>query len=127
MSARARTSRALLLIAAAAMLASHSATAAQKPRTKTPAADPALTRVTRPAENAELASLPEGPGKSLVAERCLLCHSAGLIAQQHKDNAAWGRTVTQMRTWGAPIQDKDQAALVAYLTEHFGTPPSARP
>jgi len=54
-----------------------------------------------------------------------LCHGAGLITQQHKDAAAWGRTVTQMRTWGAPIQDEDQAALVAYLTKHFG--PTAAP
>jgi cytochrome c5 len=72
------------------------------------------------AENAEIAALPDGPAKTLVAERCLLCHSAGLITQQRKDAAAWGRTVTQMRTWGTPIQDEDQTALVAYLTRHFG-------
>jgi cytochrome c5 len=83
-------------------------------------ADPTLSAVVGPAENAELAALPEGPGKTLVAERCLLCHSAGMIAQQHKDAAAWGRTVTQMRTWGSPIQDADQAAIVTYLTDHFG-------
>jgi cytochrome c5 len=72
------------------------------------------------AEAAEIAALPDAAGKTLVTERCLLCHSAGLITQQRKDPAAWGRTVTQMRTWGTPIQDADQAALVAYLTEHFG-------
>jgi cytochrome c5 len=82
--------------------------------------DPALLAVVRPAEAAEIAALPDGPAKTLVAERCLLCHGAGLIAQQRKDAAAWGRTVTQMRTWGTPIQDADQRALVAYLTEHFG-------
>jgi cytochrome c5 len=82
--------------------------------------DPALTALARPAEAAEIAALPDGPGKALVAERCLLCHGAGLIAQQRKDAPAWGRTVTQMRTWGTPIQDEDQTALVAYLTEHFG-------
>jgi cytochrome c5 len=82
--------------------------------------DPALTAVVRPAEAAEMAALPDGPGKVLVTERCLLCHGAALIAQQRKDAAAWGRTVTQMRTWGTPIQDEDQTALVAYLAEHFG-------
>lgn len=82
--------------------------------------DPALTAVVRPAEAAEIAALPDGPGKALVTERCLLCHGAALIAQQRKDAAAWGRTVTQMRTWGTPIQDEDQTALVAYLAEHFG-------
>jgi cytochrome c5 len=82
--------------------------------------DPALTAVVRPAEAAEIAALPDGAGKALVTERCLLCHSAALIAQQRKDAAAWGRTVTQMRTWGTPIQDPDQTAIVAYLAEHFG-------
>jgi cytochrome c5 len=83
-------------------------------------ADPALKAVAGPAEAAEFAVLPDGPGKMLVAERCLLCHGAGLIVQQRKDAAAWGRTITQMRTWGTPIQDEDQNALVAYLAEHFG-------
>jgi cytochrome c5 len=86
--------------------------------------DPALKSVVAAAEAAEIAALPDGAGKTLVAERCLLCHGAALIAQQRKDSAAWGRTVTQMRTWGTPIQDADQTALVAYLTEHFG--PGAR-
>ena len=83
-------------------------------------ADPALEAVVRPAEAAEIAALPDGPGKTLFTERCLLCHGAALVSQQRKDAAAWGRTVTQMRTWGTPIQDEDQAALVAYLAEHFG-------
>ena len=82
--------------------------------------DPELMAVVATAEAAQIAGLPEGPGKTLVTERCLLCHGAALIAQQRKDAAAWGRTVTQMRTWGTPIQDPDQAALVAYLAEHFG-------
>jgi len=82
--------------------------------------DPARMAIVRPVEAAEIAALPDGPGKALVTERCLLCHGAGLLAQQRKDAAAWGRTVTQMRTWGTPIQDEDQAALIAYLAEHFG-------
>ena len=82
--------------------------------------DPTMKAIVAPAETAEIAALPDGAAKVLVAERCLTCHSAGLIAQQRKDAAAWGRTVTQMRTWGTVIQDDDQAALVAYLTQHFG-------
>jgi cytochrome c5 len=83
--------------------------------------DSELKAAVESAETAETAALPEAAGKTLVAERCLMCHSAALITQQRKDAAAWGRTVTQMRTWGTPIQDADQTALVAYLTEHFGT------
>src|SRR5690349_25093316 len=110
MSAKAR----LIAIAAAAVMVVCDHTAAGRAQTKA-APDPTLNGVLKTTENAEIASLPDGPGKTLVAERCLLCHSAGLITQQHKDNAAWGRTVTQMRTWGSPLQDEDQAALVAYL------------
>jgi cytochrome c5 len=82
--------------------------------------DPTRKVIVGPAETAEIAALPDGPGKAVVTERCLLCHGAGLITQQRKDAAAWGRTVTQMRTWGTPIQDEDQTALVSYLAEHFG-------
>ena len=82
--------------------------------------DPELMAVVATAEAAQIAGLPEGPGKTLVTERCLLCHGAALIAQQRKDAAAWRRTLTQMRAWGTPIQEQDQTALVAYLTDHFG-------
>ena len=84
-------------------------------------ADPSLKAVLARSEAAEIAALPDSPAKTLVTERCLLCHSAGLITQQRKDAAAWDRTVTQMRTWGSPIQDDEQKLLVAYLSEHFGS------
>lgn len=114
-------------IAAVALLALAAAVGAnsQQPKSSGKGAstadpDPTLSAIVRPAETAEIAALPDDPAKTLVTERCLLCHGAGLIAQQHKDAAAWGRTVTQMRTWGTPIQDEDQATIVAYLSKHFG-------
>lgn len=88
--------------------------------------DPMMKSLLASTEAAEVAALPDGPGKQLVAERCLLCHGAALVTQQHKDSAAWTRTVTQMRTWGTPIQDDDQTALVTYLTQHFGPPAAKR-
>jgi cytochrome c5 len=83
--------------------------------------DAAAKATARSAEEAEIAALPDGPAKALVTERCLLCHSAGLITQQRKDAAAWTRTVAQMRTWGTSIQDQEQATIVAYLSDHFGS------
>ncbi len=83
-------------------------------------ADPGLQAVSARSEAAEIAALPDGAAKTLVTERCLLCHSAGLITQQRKDAAAWERTVTQMRAWGSPIQEDEQKPLVLYLSEHFG-------
>jgi cytochrome c5 len=82
--------------------------------------DPGLQAIVRSAEAAEITALPDGSAKTLVTERCLLCHGAALIVQQRKDTPAWGRTVTQMRTWGSQMQDADQAAIVAYLARHFG-------
>jgi cytochrome c5 len=108
------------VIASALLAAALSASCRTARVGETVKPDPALKAVVVSAETAELAALPDGPGKALVAERCLLCHSTGLIAQQRKDAAAWGRTVAQMRAWGTPIQDDDQTALVAYLAEHFG-------
>lgn len=87
------------------------------------ATPPALQKTLTSVEAGEIAALPDGPAKALVTERCLLCHGAGLITAQRKDDAAWGRTVTQMRTWGTPIQDEDQTAIVAYLTQHYGKKP----
>jgi cytochrome c5 len=84
---------------------------------------PALQKTLASAEGGEIAALPEGAAKVIVTERCLLCHGAALITAQRKDAAAWGRTVTQMRTWGTPIQDEDQTALVAYLSQHYGQKP----
>jgi cytochrome c5 len=83
--------------------------------------DSTLKTTLASSETAEIAALPEGQGKALVTDRCLLCHGAGLITQQRKDATAWGRTVTQMRTWGTQMQDEEQTALVAYLSEHFGS------
>jgi cytochrome c5 len=110
-----RSTIAAALLAAAMLSACRTATVGGKAE-----ADPALKAVTGPVESAEMAALPDGPAKALVSERCLLCHGAGLITQQRKDAAAWGRTVTQMRTWGTPIQDDDQTAIVAYLAQHYG-------
>ena len=70
-------------------------------------------------EQAALRALPAGPGHELVLGTCLTCHSATMITQQHKDTAAWNKTVTQMIAWGAPVAKDQQATLVAYLFEHF--------
>jgi cytochrome c5 len=127
---RVRSAIVAAIAAAVVMLAVALDASGQKPKsgakaTKPAKSDPTLSAIVRPAEAAEIAALPKDPAKTLVTQRCLLCHGAGLIAQQHKDAAAWGRTVTQMRTWGTPIQDEDQAAIVAYLAKHFG-PAAAR-
>jgi cytochrome c5 len=121
-SARASIAMASALLAAAALVAGCR-TAGGGGKAVVLETPPALHKTVTSVEAGEIAALPDGPTKTLVTERCLLCHGAGLITVQRKDAAAWGRTVTQMRTWGTPIQDEDQTAIVAYLTQHYGKKP----
>ena len=66
------------------------------------------------------ATLPVGPGQSITEQRCLICHAATLITQQHKDSTAWEKTVKQMETWGAPVQPAEHDSLIRYLRQSFG-------
>jgi hypothetical protein len=65
-------------------------------------------------------------GKDIAEERCLACHSAMLITQQHKDSTAWTKTVSQMEAWSAPIQPGERDSLVRYLVSSYGPRPAAR-
>jgi cytochrome c5 len=80
----------------------------------------ALTEVIGQKEKAALAALPEGSGRALVEGNCLICHGAALIQQQHKDTTGWAKTVKLMRSWGAPLKDQDEPALIDYLSRNFG-------
>lgn len=71
------------------------------------------------------ARLPAGVGRAIAARACLVCHSAQLITQQHKDEAAWEKTITQMEKWGAPVTPAQHDSLRAYLKLRFG-PRAAR-
>lgn len=73
--------------------------------------------------------MPPGAGRDLVVANCVICHSATLLEQQHKDTTGWNKTVTQMMVWGAPVPVLQKAVLVAYLAEQFparSSNPSAR-
>lgn len=105
------------------------ATAAQAER-MAPGEAPALAHRVESAEQSALARLPAGSGHDLVIGNCLICHSAAMIEQQHKDTVAWNKTVTQMRAWGAPLSAAQQPVLVAYLAQQFparAAGPAARP
>jgi hypothetical protein len=94
------------------------APAAVAAREAPPPSTAVVTRTTAE-EQAALRALPAGPGHELVIGNCLTCHAATMITQQHKDTAGWNKTVTQMIAWGAPVAKDREAALVAYLVEHY--------
>jgi cytochrome c5 len=91
-----------------------------------PPPPPALDARIAAEEQAAISRLPAGPGHELVVGNCLICHAATMIEQQHKDTAAWNKTVTQMMAWGSPLPSDRKAELVAYLATHFGSPGGTR-
>ena len=70
------------------------------------------------------ARLPEGSGCAIAERACLVCHSPQLIAQQHKDQAAWEKTIATMEKWGAPLTPAQHDSLRAYLVSKLGPRPS---
>jgi cytochrome c5 len=84
------------------------------------ASEASLPATLQTAEADAIDKLPSGHGRDVVLGSCLICHSAGIIVQQHKDAAAWTRTLRQMIAWGAPLPSSEEAAVAAYLAEHFG-------
>jgi hypothetical protein len=63
-----------------------------------------------------------GPGRLIAMQRCLTCHSATLLTQQHKDSTAWAKTVAQMEKWGAAVSAAERDTLLAYLAGGPGVP-----
>jgi len=68
--------------------------------------------------------LPEGPGRQLVAERCVSCHDLQRVVVKRSDRDDWNHTVGRMRTrmTVASIPDLTPAettAVVNYLSEKF--------
>jgi mono/diheme cytochrome c family protein len=67
--------------------------------------------------------LRDGPGRALVEAQCVACHSLDYIPMNSPifDRAGWQGSVTKMiRVMGAPIDDRDAAAIVDYLATRYG-------
>jgi hypothetical protein len=73
-----------------------------------------------PVLGTKMALLPPGPMKDLADTACLTCHAADIVAQQHLTEKQWAAEIVKMAGWGAPVPEKDRAALAAYLVANFG-------
>jgi cytochrome c5 len=69
--------------------------------------------------------LPAGPGRDVVAKRCIACHEADLITQQRLTRVGWGRSVDKMVRWGATVESDERDPLLDYLSAHFAPQPAA--
>jgi len=68
--------------------------------------------------------LKEAPGLGKVESNCSVCHSLDYIQMNSPfPNAAlWDAEVTKMiKTFGAPIDDADAAAIKNYLSQNYGS------
>ena len=69
--------------------------------------------------------LPPGPGRDVVASRCLSCHEADLIIQQRLSRSGWGREIDKMMRWGAVVETSEREPMLDYLAAHFTATPVA--
>ena len=68
--------------------------------------------------------LKEAPGLDKVVSNCGVCHSLDYIQMNSPfPNAAlWDSEVNKMiKTFGAPIEDADAAAIKNYLSQNYGS------
>jgi mono/diheme cytochrome c family protein len=68
-------------------------------------------------------ALVEGQGKQLVEAHCVMCHSLDYIPMNSVflDRKGWEASVNKMvKVMGAPIGERDAAAIVDYLARNYG-------
>jgi mono/diheme cytochrome c family protein len=67
--------------------------------------------------------LKDGAGKPAVEANCLGCHSLDYIPMNSPflDEKGWQAEVAMMaKAYGAPLNQEDVPAIVAYLAENYG-------
>jgi mono/diheme cytochrome c family protein len=66
-------------------------------------------------------TLPDGPGRDLVEQNCVLCHGLDRVAAVQRSPAGWSDMLKMMEFYGAPVSGKDEQTIAAYLEAKFGT------
>lgn len=69
--------------------------------------------------------LPRAEGHQQVFNSCGGCHSLGIVMAQQKNASGWSAILDLMvaRRGMPPPEPKDRAAIIAYLSTHFGPEP----
>lgn len=55
------------------------------------------------------------PGGSLVATKCVMCHSIDRVNEADYDKAGWETVVTRMQENGLVVTPEEKAAIIDYL------------
>ena len=70
-----------------------------------------------PAQSQEL---PDGPGKDLVEQRCVLCHGLDRATSAKRAPAEWDGILRRMVFLGAPVSADEVKTITTYLGANFG-------
>lgn len=65
-------------------------------------------------------SLPEGGGKTLVEQRCGLCHGLDRAAGTRRARAEWEAIMARMMFLGTPVSGDEAKTITSYLQEKLG-------
>lgn len=63
--------------------------------------------------------LPDGPGKEVVLNICTQCHDLARVRRTRLDAEGWAEILDTMLNEGAPLTEKDFAAVLRYLARNF--------
>jgi cytochrome c5 len=63
--------------------------------------------------------LPDGPGKEVVLTVCTQCHDLQRVRRERLSAEGWSEILLAMLNEGAPLTDKDFAAVLRYLARNF--------
>ena len=63
--------------------------------------------------------LPDGPGKEVVLNVCTQCHDLQRVRRERLSPEGWSEILLAMLNEGAPLTDKDFAAVLRYLSKNF--------
>lgn len=66
-------------------------------------------------------TLPDGPGKDLIAKDCVLCHGLDRVAAAKRSQQGWTDIVHRMVFLGAPVSGDEEKTVLSYLDDKFGT------
>jgi YVTN family beta-propeller protein len=66
------------------------------------------------------AKLPEGEGRSIIAQKCNVCHDLQRTLAFARPREQWQNVVEAMGRRGAPLAPQEVPVVVNYLTKYFG-------
>ena len=69
--------------------------------------------------NSVTITLPSGPGRDLVSERCALCHSLDMVVATTRSQADWESIVHDMMQRGMPATPHEVQLILSYLKANY--------